>query len=75
MSYEYRVAWRRERSGRRTRIYQTEAGARDFARFLELSDNTEIDDEGILYDNLIRLGDITEVQLERRTVSEWEPVE
>lgn len=73
MSHEYRVVWRREHDERkRTRLYQTERGARDFAEFLEGPPT----DDGLAdwqIEHFADLGDPTEVLIEQRSVGEWEP--
>lgn len=75
MSYEYRVLWRREHDRTlRRRLYQTRKGAEDFAGYLEGAGDPEWGMDGILADNLARVGEVTEVRAERREVGEWGPV-
>jgi hypothetical protein len=76
VTYEYRVVWRREHDKtRRRKLYQTEDAATKFARFIDRQTWEDIPDEyqqGILSDNLKRLGPAVDIHIERRLVGEWE---
>jgi len=70
--FEYRVCWRREHDKqKRTRLYQTEAGARDFLGYLEGAGDPMWGMSDLLEDNLERVGEVTDSWLERRSVGEW----
>lgn len=71
--HEFRVSWRREHDKtKRTRIYQTRAGAENFAHFLRVSSWDEADQlDDVAVEILKRLGNPIEVHVQRRIVGEW----